>query len=65
MAKQKIKTNKSFKKRFKITKTWKLIYRKCWWNHLLTNKNKANRAERFWKTLSKTQVKRVANLIHY
>jgi large subunit ribosomal protein L35 len=58
------KTNKAAAKRFKKTATGKLKYHKAGSGHLLGSKTrKRKRNLRSAETLSKTETKRVANMI--
>lgn len=58
----KLKTHSWAKKRFKITKKWKIIHKKAWKNHLLMNKEKSYRNYKYWKILDKVEAKRVKAL---
>ena len=62
---KKLKTNKSIAKRVKVTKTGKIIHCKCWSNHLLTNKWKAPKRDKYGRQLSKRESKKVLALIPY
>jgi len=58
------KTNKAAAKRFKKTATGKLKYHKAGSGHLLASKTrKRKRKLRSGETLSKTETKRVINMI--
>jgi large subunit ribosomal protein L35 len=59
----KIKTHSASKKRFKITKNWKVIHKKQWKNHLLMNKKKSQRHFKYGKVLDKVEVKKIRNLL--
>ncbi len=61
----KLKTNKSMAKRIKVTKNNKLRHDKAYKNHLLTNKNKAQRQMWNWKEISKKEANKIKNLIPY
>ncbi len=53
------------KKRFKVTKTWKVLFKKSCNNHLLTNKWKNNKKSPYWKELASVDIKKIKNLLHY
>lgn len=56
---------KSILKRFKITKTGKILRRPCGINHYLAKKTgKRIRHNRKWIKLSKSEIKRIKKLIH-
>jgi len=55
----KLKTHSWAKKRFKITKTWKVKYDKGATSHLLMNKKKAHRNYKNWKILDIVDNKRI------
>ena len=61
----KIKTRKSVAKRFRVSATGKLKYKKQGLRHILTKK-RAKRKRRLRKadTLSKVEAKRVSRMIH-
>lgn len=59
----KLKTNKSIAKRIKVTKSGKFMHKKVGNNHLLTNKDKANRWDRYGRVLSESESKRIQALI--
>lgn len=61
----KLKSNKAMAKRIKVTKNGKLMHWKAWKNHLLTNKDKAQRQFWSWKELWVSETKRVKTLIPY
>lgn len=61
----KLKTNKSIAKRVKVTKNNKFIHAKAWGNHLLTNKDKANRVAKLWKELAVQETEKIRALIPY
>ncbi|OGZ19128.1 MAG: 50S ribosomal protein L35 [Candidatus Nealsonbacteria bacterium RBG_13_38_11] len=59
-----MKTRKSIKKRFKITKTGKILRRPTQLNHYLAKKSgKKIRKSRKWKELSKSEVKKIKRLL--
>ncbi len=58
----KIKTHSWAKKRFKITKNWKIIHKKQWKNHLLMNKDKSHRTYKYNKVLDDVENKRIKAL---
>lgn len=57
-----IKTHSWAKKRFKITKNWKIIHKKAWKSHLLMNKQKSHRKYPYWKVLDEVETKRIKAL---
>ena len=57
-----IKTHSWAKKRFKITKNWKIIHKKQATSHLLMNKWDSHKAFKYGKVLDKADNKRVYNL---
>ncbi len=57
-----IKTHSGAKKRFKITKNWKIIHKKQWKSHLLMNKQKAHRRFPYGKVLDEVENKRIKAL---
>ncbi|MBI2624866.1 MAG: 50S ribosomal protein L35 [Candidatus Nealsonbacteria bacterium] len=60
-----MKTRKSFLKRFKITKTGKILRRHTGQNHFRAKKSgKRIRATRKWVMVSKNEVKRIKKLIY-
>ena len=62
--KVKAKTRKSLSKRFKITKTGKILRRVSGQNHLRSKKSgQAIRQKRKWVELSATETKKVKKLI--
>ncbi len=61
----KAKTHSWAKKRFKITKTWKVIFKKACNNHLLTNKGNNNKRDPYGKVLSESHAKKVKTLFPY
>lgn len=52
-------------KRFKITKTWKVLASKSCNNHLLTNKWKTNKKSPYGKELASSESKMIKNLLPY
>lgn len=60
-----LKTHKGAQKRFKITKTKKVMFKKSCNNHLLTNKWKSNKAHVSWKELHVSYSKKVKDLFPY
>jgi len=60
----KMKTHSWAKKRFKITRTWKVLCKKSCNNHLLTNKWKNNKKFAYGKELAPQVAKNVKDLIH-
>ncbi len=60
-----LKTHSWAKKRFKITATKKVLFKKSCNNHLLTNKGNNNKRDPYGKLLSKTYVKKVKTLFPY
>lgn len=61
----KLKSHSWALKRFKITKKNKVLSKKSCNSHLLTNKGDSNKKAPYWKVLSKTDAKKVKNLIPY
>ncbi|KXK26524.1 MAG: 50S ribosomal protein L35 [candidate division WS6 bacterium OLB20] len=66
MKKNKIKTHKASKKRFKLTATGKVMHYKQGNNHLKANKSGAQKKRRSGDTElgSKTQAKKIINLMN-
>ncbi|MCX6825548.1 MAG: 50S ribosomal protein L35 [candidate division SR1 bacterium] len=60
-----LKTHSGAKKRFKITKSKKVLFKKACNNHLLTNKGSNNKSNPYGKLLSKTYEKKVKTLFPY
>ena len=59
-----MKTRKSIKKRFKITKTGKILRRPTGQNHYLAKKSGEKiRKSRKWVKVSKTEVKKIKKLL--
>ncbi len=64
--KAKLKTNKAMAKRVKkISKKGKVIHRKAWISHLLTNKNNAHKKLPYGKKLAKSEEHKVKYLLPY
>ncbi len=62
----KMKTNKAVKKRFRITKNKKVLSRKSFRRHLMTDRSsKKKRQSRGWKNVDKTDKKRIQMLLPY
>lgn len=61
----KIKTHKALADRIKVTATWKCIHKKCWRNHLLTNKWRSNKPHTYGRALSDVHAKKIQALIPY
>lgn len=61
----KLKTNKSMAKRIKVTKKNKFMHEKAYVSHLLTNKDKAQRQSKSWKSISDREYDKIKNLIPY
>lgn len=60
-----MKTRKSILKRFKITKTGKILRRAIGFNHYLAKKpGKKIRKSRKWIALSKAEAKKIKKLIY-
>ncbi len=57
-----IKTHSGAKKRFKITKTWKVVHKKQGTSHLLMNKGDSHKTFQYGKVLDKVDNKRIYNL---
>ena len=61
----KLKTRKSLKKRFKITKTGKILRRPTGLDHYGAKKSgKTKRENRKWVKLSDSETKKIKKLIH-
>lgn len=60
-----LKTHSGAKKRFKLTKGWKVLFEKSCNNHLLTNKGKNNKTDKYGVSLSWTYAKKVKSLFPY
>ncbi|MFH1841201.1 MAG: 50S ribosomal protein L35 [Candidatus Nealsonbacteria bacterium] len=61
---KKAKTKKAILKRFKITKTGKILRRPTGQNHLLAKKSgKKRRASRKWITLSAWETKKIKQML--
>ena len=60
-----LKTHSWAKKRFKITGSGKVLFKKSCNNHLLTNKGKNNKSDGYGVELSSTYVKKVKTLFPY
>ncbi|AHB41781.1 hypothetical protein P148_SR1C00001G0996 [candidate division SR1 bacterium RAAC1_SR1_1] len=60
-----LKTHKGAQKRFKITKSKKVMFKKSCNNHLLTNKGKSNKAHVSGKELHVCYAKKVKDLFPY
>jgi len=59
-----MKTRKSIKKRFKITKSGKILRRKTQLDHYLAKKSgKKTRKSRKWQELSKGEIKQIKKLL--
>ena len=62
----KIKTNKAAKKRFRITKNKKVLSRKSFRRHMMTDRSpKKKRQTRGWHHVDKTDKKRIQVLLPY
>lgn len=61
----KLKSHSWAGKRFKITKSKKVMFTKTANNHLLTNKWKNNKSSPYWKALENTHTKQIKALIPY
>ncbi len=62
----KSKTRKSILKRFKITKTGKILRRPCGIDHFLAKKSsKLKRSKRKMVEVSKSEAKKIKKLLHY
>lgn len=57
-----LKTHSWAKKRFKITKSGKILFKKACNNHLLTNKWNNNKRDKYGKEISPTYVKKIKAL---
>jgi len=61
----KLKTRKSFTKRFKVTKTGKVLRRATGLDHYRAKKSgKKVRQSRKWVELSKNEAKKIKKLLH-
>ena len=60
----KLKTHSGAKKRFKVTKSGKVLSKKQGNNHLLTNKGKTNKKFSYGKGLTGAAKKAVTSLLH-
>ncbi|HEB13432.1 MAG TPA: 50S ribosomal protein L35 [candidate division CPR3 bacterium] len=61
----KIKTRKSIQKRFKITKTGKVLRRATGQDHFRTKKSsKAKRQKRKWIVMPKVEAKKIVKALH-
>ena len=60
-----LKTHKWAQKRFKITKSKKVVFKKACNNHLLTNKWKNNKKSVYWKELHVSYSKKIRDLFPY
>ncbi len=61
----KMKTHSWAKKRIKVTKSGKLVTKKSWNNHLLTNKWENHKNFKYGKLVPEASVKNVKNLLPY
>jgi large subunit ribosomal protein L35 len=62
----KMKTNKAVRKRFKITKTGKVLASSSFHRHLMTDRSsKKKRQSRRWQKVDKSGVRRVKALLPY
>ncbi len=62
----KMKTNKAVKKRFKITKTGKVLASSSFRRHLMTDRSsKKKRQSRRWREVDPTDTKRIKALLPY
>lgn len=61
----KIKTHKALADRIKITGSGKMMHKKAWRNHLLTNKGRSNKKFSYGKQLSGAHAARVKALLPY
>ena len=59
---KRIKTHSWAKKRFKITKKWKIIHKKQNKSHLLMNKDGTNKYFKYWKVLNSVENKKIVSL---
>ncbi|HXK31948.1 MAG TPA: 50S ribosomal protein L35 [Candidatus Paceibacterota bacterium] len=59
-----MKTRKSVKKRFKVTKSGKILRKPTQLNHYLAKRSgKKGRQSRKWKEVSKSEVKKIKRLL--
>lgn len=65
MAKQKLRTNKAIAKKVKITKTGKILHAKGGRNHLLTNKGRSNRIDKYGRLLSIADSNKIRLILPY
>jgi large subunit ribosomal protein L35 len=61
----KMKTHKWVAKRFSITKSGKMMHKKAWRNHLLSNKWRSNKVFTEWKILKTQEMDRINRLLPY
>ena len=60
------KTNKAVKKRFKLTKSGKLMATKSFKRHLMADKTaKKKRQNRGWKLVDRSEVKKIKAMLPY
>lgn len=59
------KNHSGAKKRFRITKKWKVLFGKSCNNHLMTNKWKTQKKYPYGKWLDIVDVKKIKNLLPY
>ena len=57
------KTHKAMAKRVKVSKNNKLIHRKACKSHLLTNKGRTTKKDKYGKEIHKSEQKRVKRMI--
>jgi len=62
---KKMKSHSWAKKRFKITKKGKVLFKKSCNNHLLTNKGSSNKANPYKKVMAKADAKKIKTLLPY
>ena len=62
---KKTKSHSWAKKRFKITKKWKVLFKKAGNSHLLTNKGPSNKANPYKKVLATADAKKIKTLLPY
>ena len=62
---QKLKTHKGMQKRVKKTAKWKYLFDRSCNNHLLTNKGKSRKKDKYGKVLVSANTTRINRLLPY
>ena len=65
MANAKSKTHKGMAKRIKVTGSGKFKFKKAGTRHLLSNKKKAQRRDKYGKVITAADYRKVKNLLPY